>query len=176
MMSQIKINSIILASASYVLTGIQHVIKPRGFVQIVPPYLPHPLELVYISGFCEITLGLLLLIPSLHFVAAWGLILLLIAVFPANIYLAQTNGKAMNTTPLIAWGRLPLELVFVAIAYWRTRSDSCRIRLPLTLLWAYKYFLFIMRSLPFQHTEGRRQGRPTSSRSTSTSTPGRARR
>ena len=121
-MSQIKIASIILASAFYVFAGIQHFVNPRWFVQIVPPYLPYPLELVYISGFCEITLGLLLLIPSLRFIAAWGLILLLIAVFPANIYLAQTNGEAMNTTPLIAWGRLPFQLVFITIAYWHTRK------------------------------------------------------
>ncbi len=52
----------------------------------------------------------------------WGLILLLIAVYPANIYLAQTNGAAMNTTPLIAWGRLPFQFVFIGIAYWHSKK------------------------------------------------------
>ena len=47
--------------------------------------------------------------------------MLLVAVFPANIYLAQTNGAALNTTPLIAWGRLPFQFVFIAIAYWHTK-------------------------------------------------------
>ena len=122
MISQVKKVSIVLASAFYVLVGIQHFVKPQWFVQIVPPYLPYPLQLVYVSGFCEIGLGLLLLIPSLRFIAGWGLILFLIAVFPANIYVAQTNGGAMNTTPLIAWGRLPFQLVFIAIAYWHTRK------------------------------------------------------
>lgn len=122
MISQIKKASIVLASAFYVLVGIQHFINPQWFVQIVPPYLPYPLQLVYISGFCEITLGLLLLIPSLRFIAGWGLILFLIAVFPANIYVAQTNGETMDTTPLIAWGRLPFQLVFIAIAYWHARK------------------------------------------------------
>ena len=120
MTSQIKQVSIVLASTFYVLVGIQHFVNPQWFVKIIPPYLPYPLEFVYISGFCEITLGLLLLIPPLRFIAGWGLILFLIAVFPANIYVAQTNGAAMNTSPLIAWGRLPLQLVFIAIAYWHT--------------------------------------------------------
>ena len=122
MTSQIKQVSIVLASTFYVLVGIQHFVDPQWFVKIIPPYLPYPLELVYISGFCEITLGLLLLIPPLRFIAGWGLILFLIAVFPANIYVAQTNGAAMNTSPLIAWGRLPLQLVFIAIAYWHRRK------------------------------------------------------
>ena len=121
MISQIKKASLILASAFYVLVGIQHFVNPQWFVQIVPPYLPYGLQLVYVSGFCEIVLGLLLLIPSLRLIAGWGLILFLIAVFPANIYVAQTNGEVINTTPLIAWGRLPFQLVFIAIAYWHTR-------------------------------------------------------
>ena len=87
----------------------------------MPPVLPYKLALVYISGFFEITFGVLLLFPSLRYFAGWGLILLLIAIFPANIYLAQTNGAALNTTPLIAWGRLPFQFVFIAIAYWHTK-------------------------------------------------------
>ena len=122
MISTIKKFSIILASGFYVLVGIQHFVNPQWFVQIVPPYLPYPLQLVYISGFFEIALGLLLLIPSLRYFAAWGIILLLIAVFPANIYVAQTMGEVMNTTPLLAWGRLPFQFVFIAIAYWHTRK------------------------------------------------------
>ncbi len=122
MISIVKNASIAFASVFYVLVGIQHFANAQWFVQIVPPYLPYPLPLVYISGLFEIALGLLLLIPPLRSIAGWGLILLLIAVFPANIYVAQTNGEAMNTTPLMAWGRLPLQLVFIAIAYWHTRE------------------------------------------------------
>ncbi len=79
---------------------------------------------MYISGAFEIILGLMLLVDKTRFIAGWGLILLLIAVFPANIYLAQTNGTAMNTTPLIAWGRLPFQAVFILIAYWHARPKS----------------------------------------------------
>ena len=117
----IKLFSIIIMSIFYVSVGVNHFTIPEWFLQIVPPRLPYKLELVYISGFLEIILGVMLLIPATRFYAAWGLILLLIAVYPANIYLAQTNGAAMNTTPLVAWGRLPFQFVFIALAYWHTK-------------------------------------------------------
>ncbi len=117
----IRLLSIIIMSIFYVSVGVNHFTIPEWFLQIVPPRLPYKLELVYISGFLEIILGVMLLIPATRFYAAWGLILLLIAVYPANIYLAQTNGAAMNTTPLVAWGRLPFQFVFIALAYWHTK-------------------------------------------------------
>ncbi len=117
----IRLFSIVIMSIFYISVGVNHFIIPEWFLQIVPPHLPYKLELVYISGFLEIILGVMLLIPATRFYAAWGLILLLIAVYPANIYLAQTNGAAMNTTPLVAWGRLPFQFVFIALAYWHTK-------------------------------------------------------
>ena len=117
----IRLLSIIIMSIFYVSVGVNHFTIPEWFLQIVPPWLPYKLELVYISGFLEIILGVMLLIPATRFYAAWGLILLLIAVYPANIYLAQTNGAAMNTIPLIAWGRLPFQFVFIGLAYWHTK-------------------------------------------------------
>ena len=117
----IRLFSIIIMSIFYVSVGVNHFTIPEWFLQIVPPWLPYKLELVYISGFLEIIFGVMLLIPTTRFYAAWGLILLLIAVYPANIYLAQTNGAAMNTTPLVAWGRLPFQFVFIALAYWHTK-------------------------------------------------------
>ena len=121
MISTLELASIVIMSIFYVSVGIKHFTNPLWFVKIVPPILPYKLALVYISGFFEIVLGVLLLFPAFRYVAGWGLILLLIAVFPANIYLAQTNGVALNTTPLIAWGRLPIQFVLIAIAYWHTK-------------------------------------------------------
>ena len=116
----LEIGSIIIMSIFYVGIGIKHFTNPMWFVKIVPPSLPYKLSLVYISGFFEILFGIMLLFPYTRYVAAWGLIMLLIAVFPANIYLAMTNGAALNTTPLIAWGRLPFQVVFIGIAYWHS--------------------------------------------------------
>ena len=117
----IKYFSLIVMGVFYISIGISHFTSPIWYVQIVPPYLPYKLELVYISGIFEILFGGMLLFKKTRFLAGWGLILLLIAVYPANIYLAQTNGAAMNTTPLIAWGRLPVQFIFVGLAYWHSK-------------------------------------------------------
>ena len=116
----IEIGSIILMCMFYVGVGVKHFTNPMWFIKIVPPILPYRLSLVYISGFFEILFGFLLLFPNTRYIAGWGLIMLLIAVFPANIYLAMTNGAALNTTPLIAWGRLPVQFILIAIAYWHS--------------------------------------------------------
>ena len=118
---QFKLISIYVMSAFYIFVGVKHFTNPVLFMKIMPPYLPLHKELVYISGALEIMLGLMLLLDKTRFAGGWGLILLLIAVFPANIYLAQTNGTAMNTTALFAWGRLPFQAIFILIAYWHTK-------------------------------------------------------
>ncbi len=117
----IKPFSIIVMSWFYISAGLLHFTNTNWFLQIVPPYLPIKLELVYLSGFFEVILGIMLIVPALRYYAGWGLILLLIAVYPANIYLAQTNGAAMNTSALVAWGRLPFQFLFIGIAYWHTK-------------------------------------------------------
>ena len=117
----IKYLSLMVMGIFYISIGFSHFTSPIWYVQIVPPYLPYKLELVYISGLFEILFGGMLFFRKTRFLAGWGLILLLIAVYPANIYLAQTNGAAMNTTPLIAWGRLPVQFIFVGLAYWHSK-------------------------------------------------------
>tara|TARA_B100000941_G_scaffold249467_1_gene195368 strand:- start:105 stop:479 length:375 start_codon:yes stop_codon:yes gene_type:complete len=117
----LKLLSIITMGLFYISVGVNHFTDPYWFLQIVPPYLPYKIELVYISGLLEVILGLMLLIPKTRFYAGWGLIVLLIAVYPANIYLAQTNGEAINTTPLVAWGRLPFQFIFIGLAYWHIK-------------------------------------------------------
>jgi uncharacterized membrane protein len=108
-------------SLFYIIIGIKHFINVDWFMKIMPPYLPYPKELVYLSGTFEIIFGIMLLFEKTRFLGGWGLILLLIAVFPANIYLAQTNGAAMNTSPALAWGRLPFQAVFIVLAYWHSK-------------------------------------------------------
>ena len=105
----------------YISIGIKHFTDTNWFMTIMPPYLPLHEELVYISGFIEIFLGLLLVFKKYRFLAGWGLIILLIAVFPANIYLAQTNGSAMDVSATVAWGRLPFQFIFIGIAYWHSK-------------------------------------------------------
>ena len=122
MKSKIKTLSIILMTLFYIMAGTNHFINPDWYVRIVPPILPFKTAIVYISGILEIILGTLLIFPKTRFIASWGLILLLVAVYPANIYVALTNGEVMDTTPLIAWGRLPFQFVFIALAYWHSKT------------------------------------------------------
>ena len=104
-------------SVFYVGVGIDHFRRPEWYVEIVPPFLPYKLELVLISGLAEVILGFMLLHPKMRFFAGNGLIILLFLVYPANIYLAYTNGAALDTSPLVAWSRLPIQFVFIGIAY-----------------------------------------------------------
>ena len=122
MKSKIKTLSIIIMTLFYIMAGTNHFINPDWYVRIVPPILPFKTAIVYISGILEIILGTLLIFPKRRFIASWGLILLLVAVYPANIYVALTNGEAMDTTPLIAWGRLPFQFVFIGLAYWHSKT------------------------------------------------------
>lgn len=103
--------------------GILHFVQPKPFVRIVPKWLPAPLALVYISGFFEIAGGVGLLIPMTRQAAAWGLIALYIAVFPANIYMLTNNISLNPKKPIprwALWARLPFQFLFIAWAYWFT--------------------------------------------------------
>ena len=122
MVKSIKSFSIYFMGLFYLSIGIKHFTDPNWFVRIVPPILPYKIELVYISGFFEVILGILLVINNTRYYAGIGLIILLIAVYPANIYLALTNGAALDTTPFIAWGRLPFQFVFIGLAYWHMQD------------------------------------------------------
>ena len=122
MISKIKTISIIIMTLFYIGAGINHFINPDWYVRIVPPILPFKITIVYISGIFEVILGSLLIFPKTRFIAGRGLILLLLAVYPANIYVALTNGKAMDTTPMIAWTRLPFQFVFIGLAYWHSKG------------------------------------------------------
>tara|TARA_B100000029_G_scaffold47055_2_gene43217 strand:+ start:2177 stop:2551 length:375 start_codon:yes stop_codon:yes gene_type:complete len=123
-MKKIKNISIIIMSFFYIYIGIQHFIDPSWFVQIMPPYLPFHYEAVYISGFFEIIFGILILVPKTRYVASWGLILLLISVYPANIYLAfnEAPQQAIGISQFFAsWIRLPIQFIFIGLAYWHSK-------------------------------------------------------
>jgi uncharacterized membrane protein len=106
---------------SFVAVGVYHFVRPEFFVAIVPPYLPRPYELVLVSGAFEILGGLGLLIPRLTVSAAWGLIALLIAVFPANVDMARHPEAFPQFPPAVLWGRLPFQGLLILWAYWFTR-------------------------------------------------------
>ena len=97
-----------------------HFTSPGLFVRIMPAWLPAHLELVYVSGAFEILGGLGLIVSKTRRYAAWGLIALLIAVFPANINMAvnEIYLEGMAQEPWLLWARLPMQLVFAVGVAW----------------------------------------------------------
>jgi uncharacterized membrane protein len=116
---------LVLASLLFIASGLLHFAKPAIYLKIMPPYIPWHLAMVHISGICECLGGFGLLLPATRRVAAWALVALMIAVFPANIYMAtnpvQTGASAIPAT--IRWGRLPLQLVFVLWLLWSSKPS-----------------------------------------------------
>ncbi len=116
----------VMLAICIIVVGTLHFVVPEPFVKIVPDYFPHHLALVYISGGFEILGGIGLLVPPVSQAAAWGLVLLFIAVFPANINMA-VNAIDLPNIPdsdAFRWGRLPFQAVLIAWAWWYTRTDS----------------------------------------------------
>jgi len=101
--------------------GLNHFRSPAFYVAMMPDVLPAHLALVYISGVAEVLGGLGLILPATRRAAAWGLIALLVAVFPANVQMLVDDAGRFPTWAL--WARLPLQLVLIAYAYWYTRPD-----------------------------------------------------
>lgn len=109
-----------LAALLFVFAGVSHFTKERFFMKAMPPYIPYHRAMVIISGVAEIALGLGLLFDATRVYAAWGLILLLIAVFPANIYMASSD-KFPSIPAIALWLRLPLQFLLIWWIYQYTR-------------------------------------------------------
>jgi uncharacterized membrane protein len=119
-----------LLAALFLGAGITHFTAPGFYVPMVPSWLPAPWTLVYASGVCEIVLGALVLVPAVRRLAAWGLVALLIAVFPANVNMAVNEigfsdapAWLPQPTPLGLWLRLPLQGVLAWWAWTFTRPE-----------------------------------------------------
>ena len=115
-----------LFAAFLVLAGVQHFRDEAFFLKIMPDYIPEDLHwpAVLVSGVFEIVLGVMLVIPRTSRLAAWGIIVLLVAVFPANIYAFQHSEEIFGISKSRHFIRLPLQAVMIALAYWFTRPGG----------------------------------------------------
>ncbi len=115
-----KLGLRILLALFFVIAGIFHFVYTSFYLKIMPSYLPLHLELVYISGVFEILGGVAVIIPYLQKFAGYGLVALLIAVFPANINMAVNNIQidGIAIAPALLWLRLPLQLVLIWWVWW----------------------------------------------------------
>lgn len=126
MVRHLKLAARVLLGVLMVAAGVLHFTNTGFYLQIMPPYLPWHRELVYVSGVFEVVGGVGLFVPRLRVAAAWGLIALFVAVFPANIHMA-VNDVAIDGehySVALRYGRLPFQALFIAWAYWFTYRDA----------------------------------------------------
>ncbi len=119
-----NVNARSLLAILFIFAGGLHFIAPQPYINIVPPYLPAHLPIVYISGAAEILGGIGLLIRVTRQAAAWGLVVLLVAVLPANIYMATAHLPApgLMGQSWAQWLRIPLQLPLIYWAWLYTRT------------------------------------------------------
>lgn len=113
-----------LLALLFVAAGVAHFARPEFYEKIMPEYLPAHRELVLISGAFEILGGLGLLVPQTRRFAAWGLVALLVAVFPANLHMALNPERFPNIPEWALWARLPIQipLILWALRYTKPRA------------------------------------------------------
>ena len=112
----------------HVSIGIQHFIDPFFFIAIVPASLESKKILVYVSGFIEIIMGSLLLFAKTRKIGAYGIILLLISVFPANIYLyiSDVARDTLQISKKQALIRMPFQIPLIMLAYWHAKESTSK--------------------------------------------------
>ncbi|MFV8368118.1 DoxX family protein [Flavobacterium sp. LB2R40] len=101
----------------YFLGGLNHFRNPRLYLKIIPPYFPNPKLLNYLSGIAEILLSAALCITLLSTYAAWGVITLLIAIFPTHLYMYLDKKARMGLPKWALFLRMPLQLFLIFWAY-----------------------------------------------------------
>ena len=114
----------ILLGLIFVAAGMYHFVNPAFYVRIMPPYLPWHYELVLLSGVAEFVLGLMVMVPRLAWPARWGLLALLIAVFPANLHMALHAEDFPDMPAAAVWIRLPLQALLMWWVWRATRTIS----------------------------------------------------
>lgn len=122
--SRLRAFALVALALFFVAAGVNHFVNPAFYVAIMPPYLPAHLALVQLSGVLEILGGLAVLVPRLRALAGWGLVLLLLAVFPANVHMAFHPELFPDVPASALRARLPLQGIFIAWAWWATRPDT----------------------------------------------------
>ena len=102
-----------LLGIAFIIAGANHFRDPASYIAMIPPWLPSPEALNIISGAAEIAGGIGLLIPRLRTAVAMGLILLLVAIFPANLHVALNGWQGMDIPRWVLIARLPFQLLFI---------------------------------------------------------------
>lgn len=104
-------------SVIYIIAGFNHFRNPKMYIRIIPPFFKNPSLINSLSGVAEVILGILLLFPETRTIAAWGIIALLIAILPANIYMATNERAGFGLPKWLLWLRIPMQVLLMLWAY-----------------------------------------------------------
>jgi len=110
-------------AAGYTAAGIYHFINPEPYIKIMPPWLPWPRALVFLSGALEIFLSLIIMYKPWRAFAAWGFMILLVAIFPANIQMAINYYNEDHPRFLGSILRLPIQVLLIWWAFVYTKFE-----------------------------------------------------
>jgi len=114
----------VLLAVVFVVGGLLHFAFTAVYVSIVPPFLPAPVLLVQVSGVAEVLGGIGVLVPWTRRLAAWGLVALLVAITPANVYMAVEHARWAAIPAWVLWARVPLQVPLVWWAWLYTRKGK----------------------------------------------------
>lgn len=125
-MQKMKIVFKYLFALLFIFGGINHFLKPEFYLPMMPDYIPYHQLMVDLSGVLELILGVALLIPATSHLAAWGLIALLLAVFPANLNMALHAEQFPDVPTIGLWIRLPVQGLFIWWAWLYTKKAAAK--------------------------------------------------
>jgi uncharacterized membrane protein len=103
----------------FLFTSVAHFNRIRhDLARMIPPFIPAPLAIVYITGILEIAGAIGLMVPHVHRIAAWCLLALVVVMSLANIHAARIGAtlRGKPVTPL--WLRIPMQFLFLALLFW----------------------------------------------------------
>lgn len=118
MHSRLRTIALWLLAVFFILAGLNHFLSPGPYLGMMPAYLPWHRELILMSGAAEMVGGMAILVPRLRVAAGWGLIALLLAVFPANLHVALHGWEGVQIPAWVLWARLPVQGLFLAWVWW----------------------------------------------------------
>ncbi len=121
-MNKLKLAGLGFVFCWFFFGGIGHFVATKFFVSIVPPYIPEPLAMVYISGVFELLGAIGILFARWRPLAGLGLTALIIAVTPANVYMWQNPSLFPDFTPLMLDVRMVIQVLLIACVLWSTRA------------------------------------------------------
>ena len=133
-MKKYKLITIYILGSLYIFVGISHFTNSDFFI-IIMPYLFHIIFFIYLTGFLEIIFGLMIFFKRSRFYSAWGIFILLILVFPANIHLYMSSHvqEILSITKLDALIRLPFQIPLIILSFWHSKEFNSRFLISFVL-------------------------------------------